>query len=210
MTQQRVGENSNKVYIAMRTFNDVSLQDYPISGIGVDIIKRILNSTPLSVKMQIGEKSNLLYVKLKSNYGESETIQHSMKADHELVNAIILALNGNTDAINNYDAKQHTAQQIAYSTLVEMAQELSVELEVRVANDYVAQSGTTYKHIIFHITERCYAEMYLPNTPTTMQFVSVIQQRIADEQEMNRILNSHACCTDDVSSYDNMGNIANL
>lgn len=39
MTQRRVGENSNKISIAMKTFNDASLQDYPISEIGVDVIK---------------------------------------------------------------------------------------------------------------------------------------------------------------------------
>ncbi len=210
MTQQRVGESSNKIGITMKTFNDASLQDYPISGIGIDIIKRILNSTPQNVKMQIGEKSNLLYVKLKFNYGECETIQHSMKADQELINAIILAMKGDIGALNSYEAKKHTAQRIISGTLVEMAQELSIELEVRVANDYVAQSGTTYKHIIFPVTENSYAEMYLPNTPITIQSLNAIQQRIANEQEINRILNSRACNTDDNSSYDNMGNIANL
>lgn len=210
MTQRRAGENNNKEYINMKTFNDASLQAYPISEIGVNIIKGIFNTAPRSVKMQIGEKSNLLYVKLKFNYGECETNQHSMKADNELVKAIIRAMKGNTDALNSYDAKRHTVQPTAPSTLVEMAQELSIELDIRVANDYVAQSGTTYKRIIFPVSEKGYTEMYLPNTPTTMQSINAIQQRIANEQEMNRILNSHACNTDVISSYDNIGNIANL
>lgn len=210
MTQQRVGESSNKISITMKTFNDASLQAYPISEIGVDIIKRILNSAPQSVKMQIGEKNNLLYVKFKFIYGECETIQHSMKADHELVNAIILAMKGDMGALNSYATKKHTAQPTAPGTLAEMAQELSKELDTRVANDYVAQSGTTYKHIIFPVSEKSYTEMYLPNTPITMQSLNAIQQRIANEQEINRILNSHACNTDNISSYDNMGNIVNL
>ncbi|MCM1033858.1 MAG: hypothetical protein NC405_08935 [Odoribacter sp.] len=210
MTQRRVGENINKEYIKMKTFNDASLQAYPISEIGVNIIKGIFNTAPQSVKMQIGEKSNLLYVKLKFNYGKCETNQHSMKADHELVKAMILAMKGNTDALNSYDAKKHTVQTTAPSTLVKMAQELSIELDIRVANDYVAQSGTIYKHIIFPVTEKNYTEMYLPNTPITIQSLNAIQQRIANEQEINRILNSHACNTDVISSYDNMGNIANL
>lgn len=210
MTQQRVGESSNKISITMKTFNDASLQAYPISEIGVNIIKGIFNTAPKSVKMQIGEKSNLLYVKLKFNYGECETNQHSMKADHELVNAIILAMKGDMGALNSYATKKHTAQRIASGTLAEMAQELSKELDVRVVNDYVAQSETIYKHIIFPVTEKSYTEMYLPNTPITMQSLNAIQQRFANEQEINRILNSHACNTDNISSYDNMGNIANL
>lgn len=194
----------------MKTFNDASLQDYPISGIGVNIIKAFFNTTPQNVKMQIGAKNNLLYVKLKFNYGECEPTQHSMKADDELVNAIIRAMKGNMDALNSYEMEKHTAQPIAYDTLAEMAQELSIVLNMTVANDYVAQSGTIYKHIIFPIKEKSFVEMYLPNTTITMQTINAIQQRIAKEQELNHILNSPACHTDDISSYDNMGEIANL
>lgn len=133
-----------------------------------------------------------------------------MKADHELVKVIILAMKGNTNALNSYDAKKHTVQPTVPSTLIEMAQELSTELDIRVDNDYVAQSGTTYKHIIYPVPEKSYTEMYLPNTPTTMQSINAIQQRIANEQEINRIVNSHVCNIDVISSYDNIGNIANL
>lgn len=184
MKNLTISENAQVSNVFSFDFNDLfSKDDVPVTS---EILKEqiteiteCLNANDKFVSLSFHQRNKgTLFIKVKACTKRVSYQPIITAADEGLVDAVLYAMRGKFNKLNDYKCEEHQAYSSEEKNLVLEYFKIFLsgsKLRVKINNGFTSEQGITYKKYTFHISQNRSVTFYLEDTQELQTLISDIK-----------------------------------